>query len=464
MRRLLPRSLISQMILILLAGLLTSHLVAGWIYASDRVRAVRMIGGQAFAQRIANLVRLVDEAPDDWRPRIIAALSDPRMRIAVSPQAPALPPDPTESGDPPVQAYLGDLLPPPLAETLRVGILHPADHPGQRTHGHEHRRPRPSQADLPPHWRRMVVAVRLTDQRWLTLTLGLPEPPPPIAWPFVGAMAAMAAIVVLASLWAVRRVTAPLGVVTRAARRFGRDVNAPPIEATGSREMREAAQAFNEMQSRLQATLRNRTTMLAALSHDLRTPLTLLRLRIESLAESEERTRMLASIDTLEAMVSATLGYARDTMSAEPWRPTDIGALVQSLVDDLEDAGMAVALTASEPVVLTCQATSLRRAISNLVENAVTYGTRARVAVTGSPTEIRITIDDDGPGIPPEDMARVFEPFFRLEPSRNRASGGTGLGLAIARAVAEAHGGRVSLVNRPEGGLRATLVLPSRAD
>lgn len=458
MRRFLPRTLISQMILILLAGLVMSHLVAGWIYASDRMRVVRVVGGQAFAQRIANLVRLIDEAPDEWRPRIIAAMGDPRLRIAITAEPPGLPPEAVDAGDLPVRDYLDDLLPPILGETLRVSILHPHEMAGETRHG------RPQHAMMPKHWRRMIVTVRLSDSHWLSLTMGVPETPPQLPWAFVAAMAAMAAIVVLASLWAVRRVTAPLGVVTRAARRFGRDVNAPPIAETGTLEMREVAQAFNEMQARLQATLRNRTTMLGALSHDLRTPLTLLRLRIETMPDSEDRARMLASVDTLEAMVTATLAYARDSMSVEPWRRTDTGALVESIVDDMADAGMPVTLVTAEGQVLPCQPTSLRRAITNLLDNAVKYGTRARVMVDGTRDGVRITIDDDGPGIPAEDRDRVFEPFFRLEPSRSRESGGTGLGLAIARAVAETHGGRIVLANRPEGGLRATLELPSRAD
>ena len=274
------------------------------------------------------------------------------------------------------------------------------------------------------------------------------------------AMAVMSVIVVLTSIWAVRRVTAPLGVVAQAAERLGRDVNAPPIAETGSREMRQAAHAFNEMQGRLQRLLENRTRMLAALSHDLRTPLTLLRLRTEGLQEGEERDRMLATIGELDAMIDATLKFARDEATAEPWRRTDLTALLSSIVDDMADAGLPVTMEAAEPVMLECQPGGLRRAIANLLDNAVKYGKSARVELLASPASVRIIIDDEGPGIPDAELRRVFEPFYRLEQSRSRETGGTGLGLAIAQSIVAAHGGQITLANRPEGGLRAILSLP----
>lgn len=312
----------------------------------------------------------------------------------------------------------------------------------------------------PGLWRRLVVTVQLTDGPYLTFSLGLPEVRPPLNWPFLLPLGVMAVIVVLACVWAVRRVTAPLGVVTQAAERLGRNVNAPPIPETGTREMRQAAHAFNEMQARLQRLLRNRTTMLAALSHDLRTPLTLLRLRIEGLPDSEERERMLASIATLDAMIDATLDFARGTTAPEAWRRTDLAALLGSIVDDMTDAGLPVTLAPAEPVVLECQPGALRRAITNLLDNAVKYGTVARVSLQAAPDAVRIVVDDDGPGIPEPDLQKVFEPFHRLEESRSRETGGTGLGLAIAQTIAETHGGAITLANRPGGGLRAILTLP----
>ncbi len=457
MKRLWPNTLIGQMILILLAGLVASHLVVGWIYSADRVRAVRAIGGYAAAQRIANLARLIDEAPQEWRARLIAATADPRLRITLSVRPPAAvaTADTTEAADLPIHEYLLEQLPAALAARMQVVLakpLRPPPRPAEEAHH--------MAAPGPMLWRRLVVTFQLDDAQWLTFTLSLPDVRPPVPWPFLWPMTIMAVIVVLACVWAVRRVTAPLGVVVRAAERLGHDVNAPPIRQTGTREMRQAAAAFNEMQGRLQRLLRNRTTMLAALSHDLRTPLTLLRLRIESLPETEERERMLASIATLDAMIDATLKFARDSTAPEDWHRTDIAALLASIVDDMEDAGLPVTMAPAGPVVLACQAGGLRRAVTNLVDNGLKYGSAARLALETTPEALRIVIEDDGPGIPEAELRKVFEPFYRLEESRSRETGGSGLGLAIAQAVAEAHHGGITLANRPEGGLRAVLTIP----
>jgi len=206
--------------------------------------------------------------------------------------------------------------------------------------------------------------------------------------------------------------------------------------------------------------LDNRTRMLAALSHDLRTPLTLLRLRTENLQEAEERERMLATIGELDAMIEASLNFARDQATAETWRRTDVTALLASIIDDMADAGMPVSMTPAEPVVLECQPGALRRALTNLIDNAVKYGQSARAAIVVSPLAVRIDIDDNGPGIPPAELQRVFEPFHRLEQSRSRDTGGTGLGLPIALSIVQAHRGDITLTNRPDGGLRASVSLP----
>jgi signal transduction histidine kinase len=169
---------------------------------------------------------------------------------------------------------------------------------------------------------------------------------------------------------------------------------------------------------------------------------------------------MLATIGELDTMIDTTLKFARDEATTEPWRRTDVSALLASIVDDMADAGMPVTMEAGEPVVLECQPGALRRAISNLLDNAMKYGTSARARIVASSAAIRVVIEDQGPGIPEADLQRVFEPFYRLEQSRNRDTGGTGLGLAIALSVAQTHGGTIALVNRPEGGLRATLSLP----
>ncbi len=457
MNRLLPRTLVGQMILILLGGLVASHLVVGWLYSTDRQQAVRAISGYAATQRIANLARLIDEAPEEWRGRIIAAASDPTLRVTLSSQPP-----PERPGDVDVQVLndLAEQLPEALASRLRVVVARAQAmpfggfaHQRMMMHGNE-------MMHHPKLWRSLAASFQLTDGQYLTFTAILPESTPAISWQFLLALLAMSALVVVSSIWAVRRVTAPLGTVIRAAERLGRDVNAPPIVEAGSAEMRRAAQAFNDMQGKLQRLLENRTRMLAALSHDLRTPLTLLRLRVEALGGGEERERMLGNIAELDTMIDATLQFARDEAKAEPWRRTDITALLAAIVDDMQDAGLAVKMAPAASEVLECQPGGLRRVLGNLLDNALKYGHAAHAALCATPGGIEITIDDDGPGIPEAELQRVFEPFYRLEQSRSRDTGGSGLGLAIAQSIAQAHGGQITLANRPEGGLRATLRLP----
>ena len=309
-------------------------------------------------------------------------------------------------------------------------------------------------------WRGLQVAVQLSDGQWLSFATALPQGAPSVSWQFIISMALMGVIVLAVSVWAVRRVTAPLGMLAGAADRLGRDVAAEPLAETGTVEMQRAARAFNRMQERLRRLIESRTQMLAALSHDLRTPLTLLRLRTEEVADTNERDKMLATISEMDEMIGSTLAFARDEVHAEPRRKVDIAALLESIVDDMADAGMPVTMTPAAPLIHDCQPGALKRALTNLLDNAVKYGKCARAAIAGAGNGVEITIDDDGPGIPEAELAKVFQPFYRVEDSRSRDTGGTGLGLAIAQAIVQAQGGELTLANRPGGGLRAAIKLP----
>ena len=310
-------------------------------------------------------------------------------------------------------------------------------------------------------WRGLQVAVKLSDGQWLSFATTLPQGAPAVSWQFIISMALMGVIVLAVSAWAVRRVTAPLGLLAAAADRLGRDVAAEPLAEAGTIEMQRAARAFNRMQERLRRLVESRTQMLAALSHDLRTPLTLLRLRAEEVADADERDKMLATIGEMDEMIGTTLAFARDEVRAEPRRRVDIAALLASVVDDMADAGLPVTMPPAAPLIHDCQPGALKRAITNLLDNAVKYGKRARRRSPPAAKAIEITIDDDGPGIPDAELPRVFQPFYRVENSRSRDTGGTGLGLAIAQSIVQAHGGELTLANRPGGGLRACIRLPS---
>jgi two-component system OmpR family sensor kinase len=257
-----------------------------------------------------------------------------------------------------------------------------------------------------------------------------------------------------------RRLSAPTQILADAALRLGRDPGAPPLSVKGSAEITVAAAAFNEMQERLRRYVQDRTAMVAAVAHDLRTPLTRLRFRIES-APEEQRLRMVADIEQMEEMISATLAFVRDaTRPAERTR-LELSSLLESLCDEMAETGLdAEVVGDGGKVVIDGDPMALRRLFSNLLENAIKFGRRARARVSSDQDYAIVEISDDGPGIPSGEVERLFEPFYRREPSRSRKTGGIGLGLAVVRSIARGHGGEVTLENRPGGGLTARVQLP----
>jgi signal transduction histidine kinase len=270
--------------------------------------------------------------------------------------------------------------------------------------------------------------------------------------------------VIAVSLVAVRLVTRPIQRLADAADAFGRDLDAPPLEEEGPTEARRAAEAFNGMQARLKRLIAERSRALAAVSHDLRTPLTRLRLRAELVDDETLRAQINADIDDMQAMVEATLDYLRGLGESEPLQSIDIEALLHSLVADEQALGIPVDFASGRSLPYAGRLSALKRAIANLIDNAVKYGHAAHLSAADDRDALRIVVEDDGPGIPEADLARVVEPYVRLETSRSRTTGGVGLGLAVARDAARLHGGELKLENRAEGGLRATLILPRRPD
>lgn len=303
-----------------------------------------------------------------------------------------------------------------------------------------------------------TVWLHLGDQIWLILrgeirAAGLPRR-------FWVHMALTLTAVITASLIAVRMVTRPMQRLAEAADAFGRDLDTPPAPVTGPAETRRAAEAFNRMQERLRRLIAERSRALAAVSHDLRTPLTRLRLRAELVEDETLRREINADIDLMQSMVEATLDYLRGLRVNEPVQSIDIPALLASLVADEQALGRPVALGEVQAAPYPGRLSALKRAIANLVDNAVKYGHEARLSGIDDPDELRILVEDRGPGIAEADLERVVEPYVRLDTSRRQETGGVGLGLAIARDAARLHGGELRLGPRPGGGLRATLHFP----
>jgi two-component system OmpR family sensor kinase len=303
------------------------------------------------------------------------------------------------------------------------------------------------------------VAVQRPDGKWTVVrpqpAFGLNAWQQRIALWFVLSALAMAPVAYIFA----RRLAAPIRIFADAAERLGRDPRAEPLVLTGPKEIRSAVGAFNDMQGRLRRYVEDRTAMMGAIAHDLRTPLTRLRFRIEGLPE-EQRAKMSSDIDQMEEMISAALNFVRDTTRPGERTPLELSSLLESLCDEMAETGAATEVESGEKVVLEGDPMALRRLFSNLLENAVKFGGRARARVFRDETNAVVEIEDDGPGIPPADSEKVFEPFYRREPSRSRQTGGIGLGLAVVRSIARGHGGDVALVNRAGGGLTARVQLP----
>jgi signal transduction histidine kinase len=255
-----------------------------------------------------------------------------------------------------------------------------------------------------------------------------------------------------------RRLAKPIALFAEGAERFGRDPRAPPLAIAGPSEIAVAVSAFNHMQERLARYVEDRTAMVGAIAHDLRTPLTRLRFHAEA-ATDDVRGRMIADIAQMEAMISGTLAFVRDATQPAQRTRLELSSLLESLADEMSETGLLVSVDRADRVVMDGDPVALRRLFGNLLENAVKFGRCARVRVFADGAAI-VEIDDDGCGLPPSELERVFEPFHRHETSRSRETGGIGLGLAVVRSVARAHGGDAVLSNRAPGGLTARVTLP----
>jgi signal transduction histidine kinase len=273
-----------------------------------------------------------------------------------------------------------------------------------------------------------------------------------------GAIAAI--VMIFAAWWTRSRFATPLQRLTEAATALRRGEPVPEIPEGGPPAVRAATRSFNAMSQRLTATLENQRSIMMAVAHDLRTPIASMRLRAEFVADEEERARLRETLDEMQTMTEAVLSAARSDRTGETARPVDLTALVESLADDMKETGSDVVFAPSDAVRCVCRTNEVRRAVRNLIDNALRYGARARVAVAKEREFALVSVEDDGPGIPSGDIERVFEPFVRLEGSRSTQTGGYGLGLSITRWIARGHGGDVFLRNRSGGGLSAVVRLP----
>ena len=454
MNRWIPDTIAARTLLALILGLTISHAISVGLYITDRTTALMFSGGEHIGERIATIDRLIRNSSETERQRLVEIADDPRLHVTWTQESAV--DDQQEGGW--------------QANVLRNALIAHLSHGGERTFRLHHmggmamepmRDPMTAGHMGGPPGETMMVSLPLPDKSWLNFVAPIETPEPFWSLRFGLSMLVMLLAVAILSALVVRHLTKPLATFARAAQRLGVDVKAPPLPASGPAEVRQATRAFNEMQERIRRFVEDRTQMIAAISHDLGTPITRLRLRAEFVEDEEQQRKMLADLDDMERMVASALSFARDDATCEPRATVDLRTLLQRVCDDVSDAGHdVVVVTGDTAVPYACRPAAVRRAVSNLVENAVKYGQRARVSLSDTHDHVVVQIDDDGPGIPEDLHEDVFKPFRRLDASRNRETGGTGLGLTTARTIIRAHGGEIMLKNRQEGGLRAEVMLP----
>ena len=456
LRKLFPQSLGGQLLIILLLALAITQGLGLLLLTDERNRAVRAALGLEAAGRAANVVLLLDGAPTDLRSSILRAADSPLVRFEVGPE-PAASHDSAEADM--VLRQIRQILGEPEREVRAdVHALPLASMP----------LPDGVPANMRPMHEAMMagrtdpieltLSIRLAAGDWLNVRTMFYRPALQLTPQALLPVVLMAVAVALVAWWTARRVVGPMRALAVGADRLGRGLDADPLPMTGPSEVRETTQAFNRMKARLTRFVNERTHMLAALSHDLRSPLTAMRLRIEMLDETEDSVRLKALVEEMQAMVEATLEFARGVARAEPDAEVDLAVLLTDLVNDVgrDQANLAP----SSPLPITVRPHALNRALRNLIDNAVRYGGVAMVKLDRTPGLAVITIADKGQGLHEDQLEAVFEPFVRLEGSRSRDTGGVGLGLAIARTIIQAHGGTVLLRNVAAGGLEAVVTLP----
>ncbi len=436
-----------RVFLVLLLGIVASAALTQYLAVNERQRTITRYRDFHALERAEELLLIANVVRPESRGVYLKVASRGSVRLETSDDAIGTAPQPATEFSAALAARLGaGYRVAPLAE-------------------------RPAACDVPrstnsifgaAQWRgtceTMNVAVQ--DGQVLRLTVLPPRSPPPSGhneWntilPFLFSITALAYLVT-------RMTMRPLKQLAQAAKDLGNDINHPPLALAGAGEIRQASAAFNAMQARIRQHIFQRTQMLAAITHDLQTPLTRMRLRLEKVGDDDLRQKLVGDLSAMQEMVKEGLDLARSMDSTETMQALDLDSLLDSVCCDAADAGQDVELKGRAAMALMGRPLAIRRCLVNLIDNAVKYGHNASVTVERMVGAARIRIRDSGPGIDAKLLAQVFEPFYRIESSRSRESGGTGLGLTIARNIAEQHGASIALANHPDGGLEVTLVVP----
>ena len=443
-------SIANRVFVILLAGILVAAAVTTLLAEREREGAIEQMRAAHSADRVAQLVQALDEASPALRPVILRTAANFGMRASIADDL-----EPAGETD----GALVALLRARLGPTRQIALKAQSGCPPLAVQRPRFDRPRETDCQL--------LMLGLADGQLLRVQLHAPNwpghvrPPPGLAAGGSGWYLALFLALIGLLAYLVAQMTArPIRRLAEAAGALGSDLDRAPLVESGPTEIRQAAAAFNAMQGRIRRQVQHRTHMLAAITHDLQTPLTRLRLRFEKVGDAELRQKLVDDLAVMQSMVREGLDLARSMDSHEAPQRLDLNSLVDSVCADASDAGQNVVYQGTAGVFVLAQPGALRRCLTNLIDNACKYGKLARVESRREQDSALIRISDAGPGLQPDQLEAVFDPFFRLEASRSRDTGGTGLGLTIARNIAESHGGGLVLQNGQHGGLEALLRLP----
>ena len=454
-KSLFPQSLASQFIWLLLFTLLISQVITAFILINERKEALTVLNRKGNMNRIISTVRVLEESPKELHKKILHAVSSENMQYWFK----------TPDKDQMVNALKLDQE--FLDRFTKYGInklliVNSTDNEIKRKKHSFSKKINNSRYDSYPHkqfeWSQ--IAIQLKDGRWLNVASRFHPTPPFWSVANLISLVITGGLLVLLSIFMIRRITKPLSQLTQAAKKLGCGDTVDKLNETGPEDIKTASIAFNQMNERLERFITDRTNMLAAVSHDLRTPITTLRLRTELMDEGPTQTAFLNTLDEMQAITDSTLSFIREDNSTEPNQLIDLNMMLKTICDDFIMKGKDVNLESETSHFYLCRSLAMKRALVNLIENAINYGKQTQITIEKSASELKINISDQGPGIDEKNIEEVFKPFVRLDKSRNHAKGGMGLGLAITRSIIRNHGGEIILVNKTEGGLLAIVSLP----
>lgn len=445
----------TQLVVLVVFAFLSGQLLSIWLLTDERSLAIQAALGAEAAGRAANVALLLDDAPPNLRAQIVQAANSPLVRFEIAREASVSEGEHHE--DAVVSARVRALMGDNFSRAIRVEV-HEIDQTLLPVPNLT-----PDMAELHAQMMRgtvstieLEISIALSGGDWLNVGTRFERPPWQVSAASLTSFIISGGLIVVVLLWfVIAKLTRPLTALTRATERLGRGGDIDDLPKSGPFEVQRLTQSFNTMQGRLSRFVSDRTLMLAALAHDLRSPLTALRVQSEMVDEQETHAALGRSIAEMSDMIDATLAYASGVGENETVQEVSLRELVARSAEHSD-----AALSDADDVTVLVRPVAMGRALRNLIENGVRYGDRVSIDWEKNSAKVVISVRDEGPGIPEAKLFQVFEPYVRLEDSRSRKTGGTGLGLSITRSVVLLHGGQLTLRNLPEGGLEARISLP----